>query len=186
MIDPPVCEGSVGIECKSAKFVGRGAGKFGRVGWVAKIGSVGWLDKIVETGWVAKIVETGDLTKLASGRSGRDNQSATLFSRPGMCLILKSKDWRRARHRHTIGDKLASIHWRLRWSVSTRNCLPRRYQENRVGFTLVGVPFLSRLRKSLGTESNGLVGDSAVLSSMNLEQNGTNCVLTGVATNDPR
>ena len=57
---------------------------------------------------------------------------------------------------------------------------------NRVGFTLVGVPLLSRLRKSLGTEGNGLVGDSAVFGSMNLEQNGTNCVLTGVATNDPR
>ena len=42
--------------------------------------------------------------------SGRDNQSATLFSRPGICLILKSKDWRRERQRHTIGDWLISIH----------------------------------------------------------------------------
>ena len=113
MIDPPVCEGSVGIECKSAKFVGRGAGKFGRVGWVAKIGSVGWLDKIVETGWVAKIVETGDLTKLASGRSGRDNQSATLFSRPGMCLILKSK---------TGGEHAIGIQLETNWLQSIGDC----------------------------------------------------------------
>ena len=57
---------------------------------------------------------------------------------------------------------------------------------NRVGFTLVSIPFLSRLRKSLGTKGNRLVGNSAVLGSVNLEQNGTNCVFTGVATNDPR
>ena len=71
-----------------------------------------------------------DFGKSLDVLSGRDNQSATLFSLPGMCLILKSKDCKRARHRHTIGDKLASIHWRLRWSVSTRNSLPRKYHAN--------------------------------------------------------
>ena len=57
---------------------------------------------------------------------------------------------------------------------------------DRVGFTFIGVPLLGRLRKSLGTEGNGLVGDSAVFGSVYLEQNGTNCVFTGIATNDPR
>ena len=56
----------------------------------------------------------------------------------------------------------------------------------RVGLALVGIPFLGGVGEAFGTESNGLIGNSTIFVSVYLEQDGSNSVLTGVTSYDPR
>ena len=56
---------------------------------------------------------------------------------------------------------------------------------NGVCLPLVGIPFLGWLRETLRTESDGLVVDCSVRIGEDLEQDGSNGVFTGIATDNP-